>query len=159
MEFDPHALPIPNLGLRCLGCGYILNGLPSHRCPECNREVVLDEYVPPGDFPIVILNGKEVILNDQVKEIMRRAGILFMANLPPPEAIFGVGQTSALTQRLAVERSRYLESIHWLRHFNETGEMPLDSRPTGTDWTCSQCGEENPASFELCWNCSSTATG
>jgi hypothetical protein len=22
---------------RCLGCGYILDGLPEHRCPECGR--------------------------------------------------------------------------------------------------------------------------
>jgi hypothetical protein len=30
----------------------------------------------------------------------------------------------------------------------------LDSRTDGPQWVCSSCATENPASFELCWNCS-----
>ncbi|MGW8368287.1 MAG: putative signal transducing protein [Gammaproteobacteria bacterium] len=31
----------------------------------------------------------------------------------------------------------------------------LNTEPgTGAAWTCSQCGEENPSSFSICWNCS-----
>lgn len=29
---------------------------------------------------------------------------------------------------------------------------------TGSDWFCSSCGERNPSSFEVCWQCSSQAT-
>jgi ribosomal protein L40E len=30
-----------------------------------------------------------------------------------------------------------------------------ESTPTNTDWVfCRQCGERNPANFELCWQCS-----
>jgi len=25
--------------------------------------------------------------------------------------------------------------------------------PSGYDWACNQCGEENASSFEFCWNC------
>ena len=29
----------------------------------------------------------------------------------------------------------------------------LDSKTTGHPWRCEHCGEENPQSFDLCWNC------
>jgi hypothetical protein len=29
----------------------------------------------------------------------------------------------------------------------------LDSKTDGPPWACSNCVTENPASFELCWNC------
>jgi hypothetical protein len=29
----------------------------------------------------------------------------------------------------------------------------LDSKTDGPQWACSSCATENPASFELCWNC------
>ncbi|MBK8266827.1 MAG: hypothetical protein IPK83_00330 [Planctomycetes bacterium] len=58
MEFDPNVLPVPDLGLCCMQCGYALRGLPSHRCPECGREFTLNEYIPRGDFPVVIRHGR-----------------------------------------------------------------------------------------------------
>jgi hypothetical protein len=32
-------------------------------------------------------------------------------------------------------------------------EEYLTQRTTGTPVKCKACGEENPASFDLCWNC------
>jgi hypothetical protein len=29
----------------------------------------------------------------------------------------------------------------------------LDSKSPGDPWKCPHCSEENPQSFELCWNC------
>ena len=29
----------------------------------------------------------------------------------------------------------------------------LDSKTTAPPWTCNHCREQNPASFEVCWNC------
>lgn len=26
-------------------------------------------------------------------------------------------------------------------------------QPTGADWKCAACGEENPGTFEVCWSC------
>ncbi len=31
----------------------------------------------------------------------------------------------------------------------------LNSSEKGHDWVCSQCGETNDASFEICWKCQS----
>ena len=33
----------------------------------------------------------------------------------------------------------------------------LDSTADDEPWTCSQCQEQNPKSFELCWNCEHAA--
>jgi hypothetical protein len=34
----------------------------------------------------------------------------------------------------------------------------LDSKADGPQWACSGCATENPASFELCWNCGKDRT-
>lgn len=39
MDVNLDELPIPDWGLTCPGCGYLLCGLPSHRCPECGRDL------------------------------------------------------------------------------------------------------------------------
>ena len=31
--------------------------------------------------------------------------------------------------------------------------LPLIENNVSTEWTCPACGEENGASFEICWNC------
>lgn len=46
MEVDLHQLPIPSWNLSCPSCGYCVNGLTSHRCPECGREFDMSVMVP-----------------------------------------------------------------------------------------------------------------
>jgi hypothetical protein len=29
----------------------------------------------------------------------------------------------------------------------------IDSKSHAPPWTCGSCGEENPQSFDICWNC------
>ena len=29
----------------------------------------------------------------------------------------------------------------------------LDAKSEGPHWACASCAEDNPASFEVCWNC------
>jgi hypothetical protein len=38
VDIDLQQLPIPDWGLVCPFCGYQLQGLPRHRCPECGRD-------------------------------------------------------------------------------------------------------------------------
>lgn len=38
MEVDINQLPIPSWNLSCPACDYCVNGLTSHRCPECGTE-------------------------------------------------------------------------------------------------------------------------
>ncbi len=45
MDIDWAQLPIPDWGLTCPGCGYLLQGLPSHRCPECGLQIDVAELI------------------------------------------------------------------------------------------------------------------
>lgn len=154
MDFDPHALPIPDLGLQCRNCSYNLAGLPEHRCPECGRAFDLDDHIPKGDFPMVIFLGKEVKLSPEVMEILKRARIPYMEKIGPTESLFGIGGLTNTRTRLAVPRSQYFEVIHLMRQHELHGELPPEPGPPPPDWTCPACDETNPGTFEICWNCS-----
>lgn len=159
MDFDPHALPVPDLGLGCLHCGFKLAGLPEHRCPECGRAFDLNAHMPKGDFPPVIYQGKEVRLTPEVMEILKRARIPYMEKIGPVESLYGIGGATNPKARLAVPRSQYLEVIHLLRQHERNGELPPEPGPAPPDWTCPACDETNPGTFEVCWNCSQESPG
>ena len=42
-----HELPIPDWGLVCPFCGYLLQGLPTHRCPECGQDLNIPSLIRP----------------------------------------------------------------------------------------------------------------
>ena len=153
MSFDPNALPVPDLGLRCLSCGYNLAGRPEHRCPECGRKFSVEEHLPNGDFPVVIYNGREIRPTRAVVEIMNRANIPYMEKLGHGAAMFGVDGPMRDQIRLAVLRSEYFRAISLLRRFDRGGEMPDAPGPAPPEWDCPACGESNPGNFETCWNC------
>ncbi|RJP33897.1 MAG: hypothetical protein C4547_11575 [Phycisphaerales bacterium] len=46
ISIDLYQLPIPAWNLPCPKCGYCLNGLPSHRCPECGQHLDMEAIVP-----------------------------------------------------------------------------------------------------------------
>jgi len=45
MDVDLFQLPIPSWGLRCPTCDYALEGLPTHRCPECGQPFDMNRLV------------------------------------------------------------------------------------------------------------------
>ena len=47
MDIDLHQLPIPDWGLVCPFCSYLLQGLPTHRCPECGRDLNIPSLIRP----------------------------------------------------------------------------------------------------------------
>jgi predicted RNA-binding Zn-ribbon protein involved in translation (DUF1610 family) len=152
--FDPESLPIPDLGLKCLSCGYHLAGLPRHICPECGRPIQMEEHIPPGEFPMLIFNGQYVMLANELRELLRRYAIPFMENKIYDEIVM-MGPQAASSGRLCVPRERYFEVIDLLRRRMLGEPMPdvPDAAAGVEEWTCPGCGESNPGSFELCWNC------
>lgn len=154
MAFDPYALPVPDLGLRCLRCGYNLAYLTQHRCPECGHAFDIDEHVPAGDFPTVIYNSGEVLLTPEISALLRDYQITYMQRTGPMEAVYTDSPLSGKC-KLAVSRDNYFEVIDLLRRRDCGEEMPpVPSRSSSTEeWTCKACGEESPGNFDLCWNC------
>ncbi len=47
MDIDANCLPIPDWGLMCPECRYLLVGLPAHRCPECGTKLDMAEIIKP----------------------------------------------------------------------------------------------------------------
>ena len=159
MTFDPEALPIPDLGLRCLDCGYGLAGLPRHQCPECGRAVTIDEYIPKGDFPVVVFDGKEVRSTPEVLDVLRRYQVPFTEMMGPADSLYGLLGATHRRSRVAVARSRYFEVIDLLRRQALGEAMPPVAVCDRAAWTCANCREENPGGFEICWNCGKGLTG
>lgn len=159
MQFDPESLPVPDLGLRCLDCHYELTGLMTHRCPECGRNFTMDEHIPTGDWPTVMVDGEAVYVSDPVLEILRAAQI---PNLPVKQnsmTTYAVSRELSGVARLGVLRESYWDAVHLLTRFAR-GE-PLDLPPPCSDvnWSCKACGESNPGNFELCWQCNADRPG
>jgi len=61
---------------------------------------------------------------------------------PPAEVWIAHGQDYASARKVVVD------TLATLAH--ESGAKP---------WECSSCREQNPASFELCWNCGRARNG
>lgn len=157
--FDPHALPMPDLGLRCLDCGYPLAHLSEPRCPECGRAVDLDEHIPAGAFPLLIADGEQVRASRDLHELMSAYRLPVIEQVDPMRGMFGVAGGLMMRKEtgppVAVPRERYFEAVDLIRRWRMNEELPPPPEPVMIDgpWGCPACGEENPETFELCWNC------
>ncbi|HUN81568.1 MAG TPA: hypothetical protein VMV81_08690 [Phycisphaerae bacterium] len=158
---DPEALPIPDFGLRCLNCGYLLAGLPEHRCPECGRLIKIQEHIPPGDWPMVILEGAPVSVTAEVSSMLGIYQIPFMSVRSHSgrgetgiDDVLGLGALGE-SGKLRVPRLCFFETVDLLRRLR-LGE-PMPEPPPAPkdlpDWKCESCGEENPGNFDICWKC------
>lgn len=158
--FDPNQLPMPDLGLVCRDCGYPLAYATEHRCPECGWRFEVDDLVPPGEFPALYADGREVRGTPQVVNLLKRYQVPFIALADPSVGVFGLVRTSSqVGDPLAVPRERYLEVIDLLRRSRQDEAMPPAPERVNPDksWTCSHCAESNPGHFQVCWNCQQPA--
>jgi len=157
MAFDPEQLPLADLGLSCMGCGYPLAGLGRLRCPECGSAVDLEAYIPEGAMPPLYAEGRQVRMTDAVAELFRRYGIPHVQMTDSVGMLPGLGMSGSLVRGyVAVARTHYFEAIDLLRRQKLGEPMPPPPPPgriKGIDWACPTCGEENPGHFEVCWNC------
>lgn len=46
-----------------------------------------------------------------------------------------------------MDDSRYEEAVELLKPYQESSGIE------SMEWTCTKCGESNPASFDVCWHC------
>lgn len=155
--FDPNTLPVPDFGLACKACGYPLAGLSQHRCAECGQPFTLEEYLPKGDWPPLIAGGESMRATAEVVELLRLYQIPYIEMSDPLRSIlpYGFGTSEKRAGRVAVPRERYFEAIDLIRRvqLDEAMPQPPVAPQRVTDWQCEQCGETNPANFEICWNC------
>jgi hypothetical protein len=154
--FDPEALPVPDLGLKCLRCGYPLASLPEHRCPECGAKFEMEDHIPPGDFALLVVNGDTVPASHEVCELLAQYHIPHLVgDARTDTALMSAGIGPPGGGNLKVPRDCYFEVIDLLRR--RLLGQPLPPPPSKSnhcaEWTCASCGESNPGDFEICWNC------
>ncbi|MEK6644767.1 MAG: hypothetical protein AABZ08_12760 [Planctomycetota bacterium] len=150
------ATTVPDYGLKCKACGYFLAGLPRHICPECGRAFTLEEFIPPGEFPVVFMEGKPVQAERDVRDLMTRYHIPFMEkNSLSDSQMLAVGTKAHAPGQLCVPREAYFDVLDLLRRVRLNLELPPppDNSAADVEWTCPACSESNPGTFELCWNC------
>ena len=51
-----------------------------------------------------------------------------------------------------VDDERYEEAVELLKPYQESSKI------ASLDWICTKCGESNPGSFDVCWNCEAEKT-
>ncbi len=65
------------------------------------------------------------------------------------EALAGaMGELPATVAQIEV----WVGQQHWLAAERLLGEYQQADR-LGVHWSCTRCGEENPPSFQICWQC------
>jgi len=155
--FDPNALPIPDLGLRCRRCSYPLVGLSEHRCSECGDVFSMEDYLPDGAFPPLYAEGGPVRISHDLRDLFEAYHLPFI-EIHDPVTSLNIAIGSLVSDKglpIAVPRERYFEAIDLyrrMRHGEPLPELPL--LPEHNEpWQCPQCSEENPPAFDLCWQC------
>ncbi|MCK4342994.1 MAG: hypothetical protein KAY37_14870, partial [Phycisphaerae bacterium] len=204
MDIDLQKLPIPDWGLVCPSCGYQLQGLPGHRCPECGEIIDLPDLVRPWtrlraprftgdesplpDFGLTCgecgdpllgakdglcphcgapfdLNGlkppREWFLLDSelcgelpipgVQALLASEGVPHV-EVREKSAIEIYGGQSVFANRLRVASEFFFEVL-WLLQRAQAEMETARALGESAQWRCSNCGEENPGHFDVCWNC------
>ena len=209
MEIDLNQLPIPDWGLRCPTCRYDLQGLPSHRCPECGGALDIPALVrswhrlraptftgrelPVPDFGLTCdrceaalagarlqscpacgepfdlqtrrparkwFNGLETT-NDVVAvhvllSELARAYIPYVAHETRSAFTLYHGSPTP-DHRVQVASEFYFDFLYLVQQ--ERHRWLKSQALTHTAWYCTQCHEENPGNFGVCWNCQAARPG
>jgi hypothetical protein len=167
MEIDPDQLPMQDLGIQCRRCAYPLRGLSGRRCPECGWQFAPDDLIPPGDWPVVTFHNRAIRATPNVIAVLRAARILNLAD-DALSSIYGMtGGISNRAQPLRVPRQDYFRALRVLvlaagaqnavlradLPYGLDDTEPRRDDPPRPDWACNACGELNPGTFDMCWNC------
>ncbi len=114
----------------------------------------MEEHIPEGDFPVVIFRGKDVTDSPDVVGLLKHYRIPHIVVLWPGQVMFGLPGITQAKSRVGVVRASYYQAIDLLRRQALGEEMPpADEAAERPDWTCPACEEENPGTFDVCWNC------
>jgi len=133
----------------CPKCGYSLIGIRADYCPECGIAVDYE--------PVTVFTAADLSLVWAAAMVMDQAAISNMIVTGSFDPIIGLFTSRSSMPHLMVpfkfihEATALLEKQFGSREFG-TGERPA-AQESGPDWTCSHCGERNPGTFEVCWQC------
>jgi membrane protease subunit (stomatin/prohibitin family) len=149
-RFTGDELPLPNFGLLCAACGDELAGAATHVCPHCGETFDPQALRPAGEWFAVDARLCGAL------SIMGVQALLAAETVPhvpaQGQALAGIVGGSAPGFALRVLSEFYFEVLWILQGARREARKARASRATGR-WSCVQCGQKNPANFDICWNC------
>ena len=133
----------------CPRCKYSLQGIEPVYCPECGTHVEFE--------PTVVFTAADQSLVWAAALVLDQHEISNLIVTGSYDPFLGAFAKAGSMPRLMVPFKFVYEAISILderfgRRMFKPGEAPARPAPE-PNWTCPSCSEENPASFELCWNC------
>jgi hypothetical protein len=146
-RFTGDELPVPDFGLACGECGQPLAGATLHKCPHCDTPFDLLDLRPEGDwFRLDTVFGGP-ISSQFIGPILAGEYIPYNVQREPSHGML------PLDEQLMVPSEFYFDVLWLIEH--ELAQMPrLETRDPRISWRCAHCREENPDTFDVCWNCS-----
>ena len=147
-RFTGKELPIPDFGLACAECGEPLAGWHKFDCPECATPADLPATVPDRPFVRAYRSPR--------LEQVRMAKLILDTNHVPNrlgneslQMAMGELPFVQISSEVLVPNSHYFDALYTLHH-----DWPESGAASADEWTCHECGEICPGTFEVCWNCS-----
>lgn len=149
-RFTGRELPVPDFGLRCPGCDTPTAGWTTHTCPACSRRCALEDWLPDAEWFVV----DEALAGDVPLTVLEAA--LAMEYVPYVHQKDKLAREIVMGPRshgmpLRVPREFFFD-VCWLIQ-RARREMERAQQGDAPPWRCSNCGEQVPAHFDLCWNC------
>lgn len=142
--------PLPVLGIRCPGCGGLLDGLTEPGCAKCGHEISARTLRPRGEW--FRLESSDVPLA-AIEVRLAQEHVPFIRVRPASlrDLYFGsmvIGTPLMIPAEFQIE---LLSLVADLRR-----ELNAATRGPHGETACTACGEAIPDNFEVCWNCGAT---
>ena len=142
--------PFPNCGVQCAHCGHELAGATGGRCGNCEAPIRADELRPPGEWFRLRSEWLGGMPEAQIAALLREELIPFVMRVGRTTEEIVMGAAFAETPIL-IPSDYYFDMRALIRDVQRDvarrRELAQHERP------CPHCGEENPGSFDHCWNC------
>jgi predicted RNA-binding Zn-ribbon protein involved in translation (DUF1610 family) len=150
-RFTGHELPLPDFGLLCRACQRPLAGATDFTCPACGAAFDPETWRPRRTWFIL---DAELCGPLPVPGVQALLAAESVPHFPMLEMTVGeiYGGQSIMVNRLRVASEFYFE-VRWLLAQARQELAAVRAAGAVGAWRCARCGEDNPAHFELCWNC------
>lgn len=139
----------PDEHLTCPKCKYDLTQIEARYCPECGIELSYE--------PITVFAAADQSLVWAAAMVLDQNALSNLIVTGSFDPVLGTFTRRHSLPHIMVPFKFYHEAVQLLdiefgqREF-KVGDKPAQP-PAQPDWTCSGCQDDNPESFEVCWNC------
>lgn len=159
--FDGRELPVRDVGWFCDNCHAALAGATSHECPSCQTPCDPTSHRPlSGVFWLDAYFAVDMI-TELVEDSLKENQIPYSKQRPRGARAIGALYSPTVVQgraeEIVVPSDFYFDVLYLIMPRLQRTQRRLELANSNDDvaaWTCVQCAEENPDSFDICWNCS-----